>query len=144
MTAKEFRDPETVHAPLAGYTHQIEVRDPARWLVLSGQVGQRPDGTIPDDPVEQIDVALANVGSNLEAAGMTVDDVVKLSIYLVGEIDVERRRAALGAWLGQHKPCMTLVFVSALATPDYRAEIDAWACTSDGRRAEDDSRKEGS
>lgn len=126
------RNPATVHQPLAGYVHQIELTGPKRWLVLSGQVGQRPDGTVPDDPVEQIDVALANVRSNLEAAGMRVQDVVKLTIYLVGAIDVQRRRAAVEAWLAGHKPCMTLLYVSALASPQYRVEIDAWACADDG------------
>lgn len=132
---KAPRNPPTVHRPLAAYSHQIEVTGPARWLVLSGQVGARPDGSVPEDPVEQIEVALQNVSSNLEAAGMTVADVVKVTLYLVGEIDVDRRRAALGAWLGGHEPCMTLLFVAALAAPAYRVEIDAWAC-DDGRGKE--------
>lgn len=128
---KMSRNPATVHQPLAGYVHQIELTGPTRWLVLSGQVGQRPDGTVPEDPVEQINIALANLRSNLEAAGMRVEDVVKLTIYLVGEIDVQRRRVALEAWLAGHEPCMTLLFVSALAAPKYRVEMDAWACADD-------------
>ena len=62
---------------------------------------------------------------------MGVEDVVKLTIYLVGEIDVERRREAFDTWLAGHKPCMTLLYVQGLATPDYRVEIDAWACAED-------------
>lgn len=125
------RNPATVHQPVASYAHQIEVTGPVRWLVLSGQVGQRPDGTVPEDPVEQINVALANLRSNLEAADMHPEDVVKLTIYLVGEIDAQRRRAALDTWLAGHKPCMTLLYVSALAAPIYRVEIDAWACADE-------------
>lgn len=125
---KMSRNPATVHQPVASYVHQIELTGPTRWLVLSGQVGQRLDGTVPEDPVEQINIALANVRSNLEAAGMRLEDVVKLTIYLVGEMDVQRRRVALETWLAGHKPCMTLLFVSALAAPAYRVEIDAWAC----------------
>lgn len=59
---------------------------------------------------------------------MRLEDVVKLTIYLVGDIDIQRRREVIGTWLADHKPCMTLLFVSALATPQYRVEIDAWAC----------------
>jgi len=126
-----LRNPTAVHPPLAAYTHQIEVPGTASWLVMSGQVGRKADGTIPEDPVEQLAVALANVGSNLEAAQMGVGDVFKLTIYLTGEVDRQAQRAAVQGWLGSHKPCMTLLFVSPLAAPDYRVEIDAWACDSD-------------
>lgn len=122
------RNPETVFAPLAAYSHQIEVTSPMRLLFMSGQVGQRPDGSIPADPVEQFEATLDNLRLNLEAAGMGVSNLVKMTMYLVGDIDTARRRAALLAWLGTHEPCMTLLYVSALATPEYRVEIDAWAC----------------
>jgi 2-iminobutanoate/2-iminopropanoate deaminase len=128
---RTFRNPEGVHRPVAGYTHQVEVPGEVRWLVLSGQIGMREDGTVPEDPVEQMEVALDNLRCNLDAAGMEVGDLVKLTIYLVGEIDPERRREALGRRLEGHRPCMTLVFVAGLAAPVYRVEIDAWACASE-------------
>jgi enamine deaminase RidA (YjgF/YER057c/UK114 family) len=121
------RNPTTVHQPVAAYTHQIEVTDGGRWLVLSGQLGLQPDGTVPDDPIEQIEVALANVGRNLAAADMNVRDIVKLTIYLVGNIDTGRRRTLFDGWLDGHRPCMTLLYVTALAAPAYNVEIDAWA-----------------
>lgn len=123
----QSRNPAGVHAPVAAYSHQIEVAAGARWLVLSGQVGMRPDGEVPVDPVEQVEVALDNIRRNLEATGMAVSDLVKLTIYLVGEIDGDRRRQVFGAFLGAHRPCMTLLYVSALASPALRVEIDAWA-----------------
>jgi 2-iminobutanoate/2-iminopropanoate deaminase len=128
---KTFRNPEEVHPPIAGYTHQIEVSGAQRWLVLSGQIGRRADGVVPDDPVEQVAVALENLARNLEAAAMEVPDIVKLTIYLVGKIDAQHRREVLAAWLNGHEPCMTVLFVSALAAPAYRVEIDAWACRAD-------------
>jgi len=66
---KQFRDPPDVHTRLAAYTHQIKVTGPTRLLVMSGQVGQRKDGAVPDEPLEQLEVALANVAANLAAAG---------------------------------------------------------------------------
>ena len=123
----QIRNPAGVHAPVAAYSHQIEVPAGARWLVLSGQVGVRPDGVLPADPVGQIEVALDNVRRNLEAAGMGVGDLVKLTFFLVGDIDAERRKRALDAFLGDHRPCMTLLYVSALASPALKVEIDAWA-----------------
>lgn len=37
-------NPETIHPPVAPYTHQIETTGPQRWLTLSGQVGMEADG----------------------------------------------------------------------------------------------------
>ena len=54
---KEFRNPQDVHEPLGSYSHQIEIKDKERLLVISGQVGMREDGTVPEDPYEQIDMA---------------------------------------------------------------------------------------
>lgn len=123
----QLRNPAGVHAPVAAYSHQVEVSPGARWLVLSGQIGLGLDGVPPSDPVEQIEVALDNIRRNLDAAGMGVGDLVKLTFYLVGDIDAERRKQALAAFLGDHRPCMTLLYVSALASPALKVEIDAWA-----------------
>jgi enamine deaminase RidA (YjgF/YER057c/UK114 family) len=125
---KKFRNPETVHAPLGAYSHQIEVSAPKRWLVLSGQVGMRTDGSLPDDPLEQFKLALDNIYKNLQAAGMGIENLVKLTIYLAGEMDTAQRRGISAGWLGEHRPCSTLVYVVRLATPDIKVEIDAWAC----------------
>jgi 2-iminobutanoate/2-iminopropanoate deaminase len=126
--AKIFRKPATMPAPLGAYNHSIEVDARHRWLVMAGQVGQNRDGSVPEDPIEQLTLALENVRLNLAAAGMGVADLVKLTWYLVGEIDTARRRAVTAAWLDGHEPASTLVYVAALASPIYRVEIDAWAC----------------
>lgn len=126
------RDPESVHAPIAGYTHQIEVTGTPRWLVLSGQIGMRRSGEVPADPVEQLAVALDNLSAQLDAAGMDVADLVKVTLYLVGEFDTARRREVITSWAAGHRPCMTVLYVSALAGPEYRVEVDAWACRDGG------------
>ncbi len=128
---KEFRNPEDVHQPIGSYTHQIEIAGNERVLILSGQVGIREDGSVPEDPIEQIDVALENVFRNLRAANMDVKDIVKLTYYLVGEMDTTKRRELTASKLRGHKPCSTLVYVAALASPIYRVEIDAWASRAD-------------
>lgn len=124
---KEFRNPPDVHPPIGGYTHQIEIRGPERLLVISGQVGRSADGTVPEDPIAQLDLALENLTRNLAAAGMGVADIVKVNFYLVGAFDDDRRRATTAARLGAHRPCSTLVYVAALASPIYKIEVEAWA-----------------
>ena len=124
---KEFRNPPDVHQPLGSYSHQIEVRGNERLLVISGQVGMREDGTVPDDMLEQIDAAFENIFHNLRAAGMDVTDLIKITYYLVGEVDTEKRRQVVLAKLQGHQPCSTLLYVAGLASPVYKVEIDAWA-----------------
>jgi enamine deaminase RidA (YjgF/YER057c/UK114 family) len=103
------------------------MRGNERMLVLSGQVGMKEDGTVPDDPFEQIDLAFENIFHNLRAANMDVKDIVKITYYLVGEIDAAQRRELVASKLQGHKPCSTLLYVAALASPMFRVEIDAWA-----------------
>jgi len=128
---KEFRNPQDVHEPLGSYSHQIEIRGNERMLVLSGQVGMLEDGTVPADPLAQMDIALENVFRNLRAASMDVKDIIKLTYYLVGEIDTAKRRELVVSKLQGHKPCSTLLYVAALASPIYKVEIDAWASRAD-------------
>jgi len=124
---KEFRNPQNVHEPLGSYSHQIEINGNERMLVLSGQVGMRPDGMVPEDPLEQMDIAFENIFSNLQIANMGVKDIIKLTYYLVGEIDTAKRRELVASKLQGHAPCSTLMYVAALASPIYKVEIDAWA-----------------
>ena len=124
---KEFRNPQDIHEPVGSYSHQIELKGNERLLVISGQVGMRKDGTVPEDPFEQIDLAFENILSNLRAADMDVRDLIKITYYLVGEIDTAKRREVVLSKLQGHQPCSTLLYVAALASPVFRVEIDAWA-----------------
>jgi 2-iminobutanoate/2-iminopropanoate deaminase len=127
---KQFRNPEDIHTPVGAYSHQSEVSN-ERLLVISGQVGMRQDGTIPDDPFEQIAIAFDNVIRNLHAAHMGLKDLIKVTYYLVGEIDTAKRREVVLSKLEGHRPCSTLLYVAALASPVFRVEIDAWASRAD-------------
>jgi enamine deaminase RidA (YjgF/YER057c/UK114 family) len=124
---KSPRNPESIHAPLGRYVHQIEVSGESRMLFLSGQLGMAPDGSVPDDPVAQLGLAIENIVRNLEAAGFDPTDLVKMTTYVVGDMDPAGRRAELDRLLGDHVPTSTLVFVAGLARPEYKVEVDAWA-----------------
>ena len=124
---KQFRNPETIHEPLGGYMHQVEISSSERMLIISGQVGMRQDGTVPEDPIEQLDLVFENILYNLQTADMDMKDLVKINYYLVGEWDTTKRRELVASKLGEHKPCSTLVYVAALADPIYKVEVEAWA-----------------
>jgi 2-iminobutanoate/2-iminopropanoate deaminase len=119
-------NPSTVRAP-TGYTHAIEVRNPERWLIISGQVGLAPDGTIPETGGGQITQALANLRAVLEANDMTVTNIVKTTVFLTDRSLLGAYRAARTALLGEHAPASTLLFVAGLADPRFVVEIEAEA-----------------
>ena len=125
---KKSRNPETVHKPVAPYVHQIEVTGPNKWLTLSGQLGMEIDGMVPDNPLEQLKLALDNIRRNLVAANMNVEDLTKMVFYLVGDFNADKRRKIIGDFLGEQLPCTTMIYVVALAAPVFKVEIDAWAC----------------
>ena len=89
------------------------------------------DGVIPNDAAEQLDLALQNVLRNLDEAGMTPGDLVKLTFYLTEPVPPERRSEILATRLAGHAPCMTLVLVAGLASPALKAEVDDWASSGD-------------
>lgn len=128
MKVIESRNPKDVHKPLAPYSHQIEASGDIRWLTLSGQLGMDVEGNVSEDSVEQLKMAFENIRINLQEADMDVENLTKLVFYIVGEMDADRRREAIGEFLGDHLPCTTMVFVAGLAGPQFKVEIDAWAC----------------
>jgi enamine deaminase RidA (YjgF/YER057c/UK114 family) len=119
-------NPTTVRQP-TGYTHAIEIRNAERRLVISGQVGMAPDGTIPETGGGQITQALANLRAVLEANDMTVTDIVKTTVFLTDRSLLGAFRAARTALLGEHAPASTLLFVAGLADPRFVVEIEAEA-----------------
>jgi len=119
-------NPPTVRAP-TGYTHAIEVRSPERWLVISGQVGMAPDGTLPASGEAQITQALANLTAVLEANGMGIANIVKTTVFLTDRALLGAYRTARGTAFGGHAPASTLLFVAGLADERFVVEIEAEA-----------------
>ena len=102
MQRRDLNAPDAYH-PVAAYTQAIEVSGAARTLYISGQIGQRMDGTIPDDIVEQSRLAWQNLEAQLKAAGMTFDNLVKVTTILPnrGDVAVAREARSKAAQLPQ-------------------------------------------
>jgi len=119
-------NPPAVSQP-TGYSHAIDVRGAERRLIVSGQVGMAPDGTVPDTGGAQITQALANLRAVLEANEMSVANIVKTTVFLTDRSLLGAYRAARTALLGEHAPASTLLFVSGLADPRFMVEVEAEA-----------------
>jgi 2-iminobutanoate/2-iminopropanoate deaminase len=118
--------PPTVHVPGA-YSHAALVTGATERLVLSGQVGIKPDGSVVEDAAAQIDQALANIAAILAAHGMSQANLVKMTVFLTDPALIGAWRNARAGWLGSHRPASTLLVVAGLADPRFKVEIEAEA-----------------
>jgi 2-iminobutanoate/2-iminopropanoate deaminase len=125
MQRRDLNAPDAPH-PVAAYTQAIEVSGASRTLYISGQIGQRIDGTIPDDIVEQSSLAWQNLAAQIKAASMTLDHLVKVTTILPNQQDVATAREARRKVLGDRKPASTLI-VADLANPAWKIEIEGVA-----------------
>ena len=98
-------------------------------IFLSGMTASGPDGkAIGGNSMEaQARAVMGKVRHLIEAAGATMADVLKITVYVT---DISRR-AEIGVVRNEffpgNKPCSTMVEVKGLVTPDLLIEIDAVA-----------------
>ncbi len=120
-------NPAGVHAPLGLYSHTVSVPEGTELIFISGQVGVRPDGSVPAAIAEQADQAFANIVTLLKAHGLEASSLVKLTTFMVSGHDGDAVRAARLKYLGSHRPASTAVFVSELVDPAWFVEVEAIA-----------------
>ena len=121
--------PASIHPPFANYCHATEVPAGARWLVVSGQLGIRPDGVVPESVADQAAACFDNLLAILAEGGMGVADLVRLTTYLTDPADRAVCMAVRDRYVGAPPPASTLLVVQALALPQFRIEIEAVAAT---------------
>ncbi len=127
MSALTASNPPGVRAPTTRYSHAVLVEGATRRLVVSGQVGVAPDGSISGTGEGQIAQAFANLRAVLEAHGMGFRDVVKTTAFLTDRAHLGAYRAARDAIFAGHAPAATLLLVAGLADPRWMVEIEAEA-----------------
>ncbi len=111
-------------APVSHYCHLTKA---GNLIWVSGTVGMAADGSIPDDVVEQFEIAIANMDACLKSVGAGADHVVKVVVYLTNVADRARINPIRQRYFGAHRPASTLVEVSALVLPALKVEIEAQA-----------------
>jgi len=123
----KLMNPPTVVKPFSRYSQAVEAAANARWLHISGQVGATPDGTILKGFEAQAAQCWQNIIAILAAAGMGVEDLVKVNIFVTDAQHVAASRAVRDAALKGAQPASTFLVVAALAHPDLVVEIEAVA-----------------
>lgn len=102
--------------PSAGLPFSPAVLGAGDALYLSGQVGQDPaTGRLADGVAAQTDQALRNLQAVLAAAGKTLDDVVRVGVYLADlRADFAAMNEAYARWFAEPYPARTTIGVAAL------------------------------
>lgn len=97
-------------------------------VFIAGQVGMRPDGSVPDSAEEQIDLAFKRLGAILAHQGLGFEDLVELVSYHV-RIDEQLTvfREVKDRYITREFPAWTILGVASLARPNLLIEIKAVA-----------------
>jgi 2-iminobutanoate/2-iminopropanoate deaminase len=126
-------NPPTVPAPAGRYSQGVLVPAGARLLYVSGQIGAELDGSVPSEFTRQAENAWRSLLGVLEAAGMTADNLVKVTAFLTRPADLGAYRTVRNSIASEIRPASTLVFVAALADPRWLVEIEAVAAQVEQR-----------
>jgi 2-iminobutanoate/2-iminopropanoate deaminase len=133
-----FFNPSRIAPPGARYSHGVVHSARAHRLVISGQVGIRPDGTIADGLDEQMEVAWDNLLEILREGGMSASDLVKIVTFCTVPGSGAQARRVRQKKLGLHAPAATYLEVTGLASPDFLFEVEGEAVSEDPATIYDD------
>jgi enamine deaminase RidA (YjgF/YER057c/UK114 family) len=127
---RTYLEPDGLAAPPEPYAHAVRCGDT---LYVAGQVAFDEQNRIVGvgDPRLQAEQVWENIGRAVKAAGGTVADVVKITVFLkdirhaAAEISVRERLFEPGRF-----PICTQVQVANLGLPELLMEVDAIAVLS--------------
>lgn len=91
-----------------------------------GGVDPATGEVVSDDVVEQAEQALRNTLAILEASGCTLDDVIKVVVYLTDQADYGRVNEVYEKWFGNHRPARTCIVAGGLPARE-RVKLEAIA-----------------
>jgi enamine deaminase RidA (YjgF/YER057c/UK114 family) len=129
LTVHTLNDRICAHSSNAA--HGMEVPANARILFCNGQVGARLDGTVPDDPLEQIEVIFERIRIILAASNMTLEDVVKFTVYVTDKSILNGYFRLRERIMGDHNPPATLLIVKEFPRSGVAVEIETIAAKAD-------------
>jgi 2-iminobutanoate/2-iminopropanoate deaminase len=122
MSSKFQITSEKAPAAVGPYSHAIAVPG---LVFISGQLPiDKATGTFPDDVVEQAHQALKNLQSVAEAAGATLDDVVKTTVFLADINDFKAVNEVYATYFSEPFPARSAFEVARLPL-GVKVEIEA-------------------
>ena len=122
-------DPTRLAAPFGRYSHAVTWPADRRLLRSSGQLALDADGEVPTDTGSQAALIFDHLDIILAEGGMTRNDVVHLTAYVLDRQDMPAYMAARDAWLADVEvlPASTLLIVGGFTRAEFRVEIEMMA-----------------
>lgn len=112
--------------PPGGYAQAVAVEGQRRLAFISGQVPMAVDGRVPEAFADQADLAWGSLDAQLRAAGMTRDNLVKVTVFLADRSHALENRAARARYLGDRQIAVSVAIVG-IFDPAWLLEIEAFA-----------------
>jgi 2-iminobutanoate/2-iminopropanoate deaminase len=119
--------PPDIPAPLARYSHGVEVPAGARLVFCSGQLGIGADGGVPEDVGAQARLCFKAIAAILKEAGMGLEHLVRLNAYVTSPDYLPGYMQARDEFVSSPPPASTLMIVSGFSRPQFKVEIEAVA-----------------
>lgn len=94
---------------------------------VSGQLGIDRDDRIPDTSEAQADICFANIAAILAEDGMTMANIVRLSVYVTAREHMDGYRRSRDRQFSGTPPTSTLIVAAGLVRPEFVIEIEAIA-----------------
>jgi len=122
---KEIIETQNAPAPIGPYSQAIRANG---FLFVSGQIALDPatGAVVGGEVVAQTHQVMKNLAAVLQAAGSSLDRIVKTTIFLSDLNDFAQVNQVYGEYLGSSKPARATVQVSRLPR-EVRVEIEAIA-----------------
>jgi enamine deaminase RidA (YjgF/YER057c/UK114 family) len=127
MIAMRALSPSSIRPPLARYSHGIAVPAGQRLVFVTGQLGINRDDSIPADSEAQADICFANIAAILAEDGMTMANVVRLSVFVTDREHMDGYRRSRDRQFPGTPPTTTLIMVAGLVRSEFVIEIEAIA-----------------
>ena len=119
-------DAEDAPKPLGGYAQAVEIASASRILFISGQIPASPDGAVPQRFEDQARLVWQNVIAQLRAAGMTLDNLVKVTYFLSDRKYIADYRRVRQEVLGDRRIALTTI-ITGIFDEKWLLEIEAIA-----------------
>jgi enamine deaminase RidA (YjgF/YER057c/UK114 family) len=108
------------------YSQALEISGQERLLFVSGQIPETASGDVPADFASQCRLAWSNVEAQLQAAGMSLDNLVKVTTFLSDRCHGPENSAVRQQVLGCRRPALTVI-VAGIYDERWLLEIEAIA-----------------
>ena len=123
-------NPESITPPASNYSQGVLIPTNRKRLIVAGQIGVNPDGSVAEGLHAQMKRAWENLFAVLTEAGMTKRDLIKITVFMTQSGVTAEYRKMRDEMLEGHAPAATYLVIQELATPELLVEIEGEAISS--------------